>query len=198
MKAENEDLELVRKAQKGDIAAQEALILKYNWIARSKARKYFLDGGTRDDLAQEGMLGIWKAIREFDETKNDSFIAFVNICVLSQIHDAIKMHNRNKNRALTESVSLNAYDDNFVPKETPSEFVYDPVSGYIENEGVENFYAKLRTICTPEQMTVLKYYLDGYTYVEIAKLVNATPKKVDNVLTAVKTKIRKNRDLFVE
>ena len=66
MKEKNEDIELVRKAQKGDMAAQEALILKYNWIARSKARNYFLDGGTHEDLAQEGMLGICNAIGVFD------------------------------------------------------------------------------------------------------------------------------------
>ena len=120
------------------------------------------------------------------------------MCVLSQIHDAIKTHNRNKNRVLNESVSLTAFDDNIVPRDTPSEFVYDPVSSYIEKEGMENFYEKINAICTPEQLTVLKYYFEGYTYVEIAKILNATPKKIDNVLTAIKTKIRKNRELFGE
>ena len=199
MKKENqEDLELVKKAQKGDLTAQEALLMKYAWIARSKARNYFLEGGSRDDIVQEGMLGLWKAIREFDEKKNDTFVAFANMCVLSHIHDAIKAHNRFKNKMLNESVSLTAFDDNVEPADMPTEYVSDPVSYYIEKEGVENFYSKINTICTPEQLEVLKYYFEGYTYVEIAKLLNKPPKKIDNILTAIKTKIRKNKELFIE
>ena len=199
MKKENqEDLELVKKAQKGDLTAQEALLMKYAWIARSKARNYFLEGGSRDDIVQEGMLGLWKAIREFDEKKNDTFVAFANMCVLSHIHDAIKAHNRFKNKMLNESVSLTAFDDNEEPADMPTEYVSDPVSYYIEKEGVENFYSKINAICTPEQLEVLKYYFEGYTYVEIAKLLNKPPKKIDNILTAIKTKIRKNKELFIE
>ena len=199
MKKENqEDLELVKKAQKGDLTAQEALLMKYAWIARSKARNYFLEGGSRDDIVQEGMLGLWKAIREFDEKKNDTFVAFANMCVLSHIHDAIKAHNRFKNKMLNESVSLTAFDDNVEPADMPTEYVSDPVSYYIEKEGVENFYSKINTICTPEQLEVVKYYFEGYTYVEIAKLLNKPPKKIDNILTAIKTKIRKNKELFIE
>ena len=188
-----EDLALVKKAQGGDLEAQEALILRYAWIARAKARNYFLEGGTHEDLAQEGMIGIWKAIREFDASKNDSFAAFVNLCVSTQIKDMLRAHNRNKNKILNEAVSLTAFDDNIAP-----EYVADPVNNYIEREGRESFYEKLAELCSQEQITVLKYYFEGYSYVEIAGLTGLTTKKIDNMLAAVKNKIRKNKEAFVQ
>lgn len=186
------DLELVKKAQNGDIEAQEALLVRYAWIARSKARNYFLEGGTRDDLAQEGMLGIWKAIRDFDVNKNDNFVTFVNMCVGSQIKDALRTHNRNKHKPLNGAVSLTAVDDNIAP-----EYVSDPIGTYIEREGMESFYGKLNALFTEQQLTVLKYYFEGYTYSEIAALTGLPTKKVDNILLAIKTKIKKNKELFI-
>ncbi len=186
------DLELVKKAQNGDIEAQEALLVRYAWIARSKARNYFLEGGTRDDLAQEGMLGIWKAIRDFDVNKNDNFVTFVNMCVGSQIKDALRTHNRNKHKPLNGAVSLTAVDDNIAP-----EYVSDPIGTYIEREGTESFYGKLNALFTEQQLTVLKYYFEGYTYSEIAALTGLPTKKVDNILLAIKTKIKKNKELFI-
>ncbi len=186
------DLELVQKAQSGDIEAQEALLVRYAWIARSKARNYFLEGGTRDDLAQEGMLGIWKAIRDFDVKKNDNFVTFVNMCVGSQIKDALRTHNRNKHKPLNGAVSLTAVDDNIAP-----EYVSDPIGTYIEKEGTESFYSKLNALFTEQQLTVLKYYFEGYTYSEIAAMTSLPTKKVDNILLAIKTKIKKNKELFI-
>lgn len=186
------DLELVKKAQNGDIEAQEALLVRYAWIARSKARNYFLEGGTRDDLAQEGMLGIWKAIRDFDVNKNDNFVTFVNMCMGSQIKDALRTHNRNKHKPLNGAVSLTAVDDNIAP-----EYVSDPIGTYIEREGTESFYGKLNALFTEQQLTVLKYYFEGYTYSEIAALTGLPTKKVDNILLAIKTKIKKNKELFI-
>ena len=187
-----EDLDLVAKAQAGDLYAQEVLITRYAWIARSKARNYFLEGGSRDDLVQEGMIGIWKAIRDFDIKKNDNFIAFVNMCVASQIKDALRTHNRIKNKMLNEAVSLTAFDENISP-----EYVGDPIGNYIEQEGMDGFYEKLRALCSEQQMTVLKYYFEGYTYSEIASIMNLPTKKIDNVLLAVKKKIKQNKELFV-
>lgn len=188
-----DDLRLVKLAKSGNLEAQEALIMRYAWIARSKARNYFIEGGTRDDLAQEGLFGIWKAIRDFDNEKNDNFISYVNMCVSSQIKDALRSHTRIKHKTLNEAVSLTYADVNLKP-----EFISDPVNNYIEREGSENFYNKLETICSPQQMTVLKYYFEGYTYNEIAKLTDLPQKKVDNILLAVKNKIKKNKEMFLD
>ncbi len=192
-KQNENDLILVKQAQKGNLEAQEALIIRYSWIARSKARNYFIEGGTRDDLAQEGMLGIWKAIRDFDAEKNDNFAAFAKMCVSSQIKDALRTHNRNKHKPLNDALSLTAADNNPSP-----EYVSDPVGTYIEKEGMDSFYEKLNSLCTKQQMTVLKYYFEGYSYSEIAALADLPVKKVDNILLAIKTKIKKNKELFLQ
>lgn len=185
------DIELVKEAQSGDSQAMEALITKYMWLARSKARKYFLASGGYDDLLQEGLMGIFKAIRDFDPTKNDNLTAFMSMCINSQIKDAIRASSRTKHRILNEAVSIESLDNNL-----PSEFIYDPIHNYIEREGVESFYSKLATLIKEEQITVLKYYLEGYTYTEIAALTGMPTKKVDNTLHNIKNKIKKNRELF--
>lgn len=187
------DLALVKKAQQGNLEAQEALILRYAWIARSKARNYFIEGGTRDDLAQEGMIGIWKAIRDFDVEKNDNFAAFAKMCVTSQIKDALRTHNRNKHKPLNDALSLTVVDNNPAP-----EYVADPVGNYIEKEGMDSFYEKLNALCSEQQLTVLRYYFEGYSYSEIAVLTDLPVKKVDNILLAIKTKIKKNKELFLQ
>ena len=188
-----EDILLARRAKQGDLEAQEILIRKYAWIARSKARKYFIDVGTYDDLAQEGMIGIWKAIRDYDNTKNDSFICYINMCVASEIRDAVRTQTRIKHKTLNDAVSLSDFDKNIA-----SEYITDPVTNYLEKEGTESFYEKIESICTKQQLEVLKYYFEGYTYSEIAQLTNLPPKKVDNTLLSIKSKIKRNKELFLE
>ncbi len=187
----SQEKDLILRAKSGDSECMEALISKYMWLARSKARKYFLVSGTYDDLLQEGLMGIFKAIRDFDPEKNDNLTAFVSMCIGSQIKDAIRRSSRAKNRPLNEAVTLEGLDNNL-----PSELVYDPVHNYIEREGVEHFYEKMASLFKPAQLDVLRYYLDGYTYSEIAELVSMPVKKVDNTLHTIKTKIKKNRELF--
>ena len=114
------------------------------------------------------------------------------MCVGSQIKDALRTHNRNKHKPLNGAVSLTAVDDNIAP-----EYVSDPIGTYIEREGTESFYGKLNALFTEQQLTVLKYYFEGYTYSEIAALTGLPTKKVDNILLAIKTKIKKNKELFI-
>ncbi len=186
------ELELVRKAQNGDSVSMEALIYKYMWLARSKARKYFLVSGGYDDLLQEGLMGIFKAIRDFNPEKNESLTAFISMCIGSQIKDAIRHSSRDKYKPLNGASSLETLGEN-----VPHEYIVDPIHSFIDNEGVESFYVKLNKLFAPHQMEVLKYYMEGYTYSEIAEMVKTSSKKVDNTLHAIKTKIKKNKELFI-
>ena len=188
---DDKELDLVKKAQTGDSESMEALIARYMWIARSKARKYFLVSGSYDDLLQEGLMGIFKGIRDYDPEKNDNLSAFISMCVGSQIKDAIRSSSRAKHKLLNDAVSLDGLDNNL-----PSEFIYDPVYNYIEREGVDSFYRKMSQLFKPEQLKILKYYFEGYTYTEISNLTGIPVKKVDNTLHQIKTKIKKNKDLF--
>lgn len=189
----SEDAALVKRAQNGDLEAQEALIVKYMWLARSKARNYFLEGGTQDDLMQEGLLGLWKAIKDYDETKNDSFMSFASMCIVSRITDTLRTQTRQKNKTLNEAVSLSELGDSCV-----KDYGNDPISDYIVRDGTESFYEIIEQICTEEQIKVLKLYLEGYTYAEIASMTGLSSKKVDNVLLAIKKKIKQNKELFAQ
>jgi RNA polymerase sporulation-specific sigma factor len=110
-KQELDDLILVKQAQEGDTGSMEILLKRYRGLVRSKARRYFLTYGTFDDLLQEGLLGVVKAIRNFDEKKNDNFTSFASICVSSQILDAIRASSRAKHKALNEAVSFSDLDE---------------------------------------------------------------------------------------
>lgn len=190
-KQELDDLTLVKQAQNGDTHSMEILIMRYRGLARSKARKYFLTDGTFDDLLQEGLLGVFKAIRDFDARKNDNFTSFASLCVSSQITDAVRASSRGKHRPLNDAVSLNDLDENI-----PDTHSADPINFYTMLEDTERFYAKLKHLVKPAQLEVLKYYLEGYAYLEISEKLDMPIKKIDNILHTVKVKIRNNKELF--
>ena len=196
MKSDNEEINLVLKAQKGDNVAMEAVISRYFWLVRSIVRKYFITNGTEDDLFQEGCLSIFKAVREYDPEKNDNFMAFVSMCIEGGIRDALRAATRNKHKLLNDAVSLTTFTDNS-DGNVPTEYVYDPVHNYIEREGLENFYENVGKICSDLHVTILRYFLEGYTYSEIASMTGVNSKKVDNIMYTVKKKIKDNKEMFM-
>ncbi len=191
----NDDVTLILKAQKGDPLAIETVISRFFWLVRSIVRKYFITNGTEEDLFQEGCLSIFKAVREYDPEKNKNVLAYMSMCIDSDIKDALRSSTRNKHRILNESVSLTSLSE--TGDDTPTEYIYDPVYNYIEREGLERFYSNIATLCSELHVKVLRYYLDGYTYAEIAALTGINEKKVDNIMFNVKKKIRENKKLFI-
>jgi RNA polymerase sporulation-specific sigma factor len=190
-KQELDDITLVKQAQQGDTGSMEILMLRYRGLARSKARKYFLTDGTFDDLLQEGLLGVFKAIRDFDDKKNDNFTSFASLCVSSQITDAVRASSRGKHRPLNDAVSFSDLDENI-----PDANYTDPINYYTMLEDTERFYDRLKHLVKPAQLAVLKYYLEGYAYLEISEKLDMPLKKIDNILHTVKVKIRNNKELF--
>lgn len=186
-----DDLTLVRKAQSGDSVSVEILLKRYQGMARAKARKYFLTDGTFEDLYQEGLLGIFKAIQDFNSDKNDNFPGFVSVCVGRKIIDAIRTSTREKHKMLSNAVSIYSLDENIADN-----YSGDPLSQYTVIENTENFYEKLSCLLKPAQLKILKFYLEGYSYNEIAGKMDLPVKKIDNTLHAVKIKIKKNKDIF--
>lgn len=189
-----EELDIIRKARNGDRQCENALFLKYEWLARSVARKYFLAAGEDEDLEQEARMGIFEAIKKFNPDKSNNFRAFAGLCMESKIKDAIRISARKKHKILTEAVRIDDARDGELP--LPSEYIGDPVSNYIEREGSEKFYEKLRNLFKPARIEVLKYYMAGYTYAEIAELTGMSAKKVDNAICGIKKRIKEKRDIF--
>ena len=188
------DNELVLLANDGDDVAMEVLISRYKNFVRAKTRSYFLIGADRDDIIQEGMLGLFKAIRDFDGTKNNSFRTFAELCVTRQIITAVKTATRLKHTPLNNYVSFNkpVYEDD--TEKTLLEILnnrleLDPEEIIINKEKLEETEEKIKDNLSKFENTVLNLYLQGKNYQEIAIVLEKPAKSIDNALQRIKKKI---------
>lgn len=190
------DEDIVELAQKGDNYALEYLINKYRNFVRSKARTYFLLGGDKEDLIQEGMIGMYKAIRDFRRDKLSSFRAFAELCITRQIITAIKTATRQKHIPLNSYVSLNKpiYDedsDRTLLDVICGNKITDPEELMISKEEFADIEEKMGEILSSLEWKVLMFYLEGKSYQEIAEELDRHVKSIDNALQRVKRKLEK-------
>jgi len=187
---------VVELARDGDIKAQEYIITKYRNFVRSKSRSYFIIGADKDDIIQEGMIGLFKAIRDFRAEKEACFRAFAELCVTRQMITAIKTATRQKHMPLNSYVSLNKPlsdedNDRTLMDVLTSSYPTDPEEIFISKEE----YSRLESVMDEElsefELKVLQYYLDGRSYQEIAKDLDRHVKSIDNALQRVKRKLEK-------
>lgn len=190
------DEEVVEYAREGDDAALEYLINKYKNFVRSKARSYFLIGADREDIIQEGMIGLYKAIRDFRLDKLSSFRAFAELCITRQIITAIKTATRQKHIPLNSYVSLNKpiYDeesDRTLMDIVSGAKVTDPEELIISREEFFDIEEKMGEILSSLEWKVLMSYLEGKSYQEIAEDLKRHVKSIDNALQRVKRKLER-------
>ena len=190
------DEELALLAQQGDDAALEYLLNKYKNFVRSKARSYFLIGADHEDIVQEGMIGLYKAIRDFKPEKLSSFRAFAELCITRQIITAIKTATRQKHIPLNSYVSLNKpiYDDESdrtLLDVIAEGRVANPEDMLISQEDVGLIEDKIGQMLSSLEREVLSAYLDGKSYQEIAQELDRHVKSIDNALQRVKRKLEK-------
>ncbi len=191
------DDEILSLIKKGDASAQDYLLHKYKSLVRFKVRSYFLIGSDRDDLIQEGMVGLFKAIRDFEPGKGTPFFSFAELCITRQIFTAIKTATRQKHAPLNSYISLNkpifeqesfnqTYMDNL-----PTAKESNPETMLIEREDRDYMEAKMTESFSILEMRVLNLYLQGLSYIEIAEITKKSIKSVDNALQRIKKKIEK-------
>ena len=190
------DEALLMQIRRGDDQALESLINKYKNFVRSKAKTYFLIGADKEDIVQEGMIGLFKAIRDFKDEKLVSFKSFAEICVTRQIITAIKAATRQKHMPLNSYVSLNkpVFEDDgerTLIETINHDSVSDPELLFISKEEVSRIEDKIQEVLSPFEMDVLYAYLQGKSYQEIAAVLNKEVKSVDNALQRVKKKTEK-------
>lgn len=190
------DEEVIILAKLGDINAQEYLISKYENFVKAKAKSYFLIGADKEDIYQEGMIGLFKAIRDFKSDKLSSFKAFAELCVTRQIITAIKTATRQKHIPLNTYVSLNKpiYDeesDRTLLDVLSEAKVSDPEELIINREELKHMYSEIGDVLSNLEMEVLMSYLDGKSYQEIASELDRHAKSIDNALQRVKRKLEK-------
>lgn len=190
------DEEIVIEAKRGNVRAQEHLINKYENFVKSKAKSYFLIGADKEDIYQEGMIGLYKAIRDFKPDKLSSFKAFAELCVTRQIITAIKTATRQKHIPLNTYISLNKpiYDeesDRTLMDVLSESKVTDPEELIISREEMGYIQNEIGEVLSNLEMEVLMSYIDGKSYQEIACDLDRHAKSIDNALQRVKRKLEK-------
>jgi len=190
------DEEVVELIKAGNIKALEYLLDKYKNFVRAKARSYFLIGADREDIVQEGMIGLYKSIRDYKEDKLTSFKAFAELCITRQIITAIKTATRQKHIPLNSYVSLDKpiYDedsDRTLLDILCGTKVSDPEEMIINQEEYDDIEVKMSEILSDLERKVLMLYLDGRSYQEIAVDLNRHVKSIDNALQRVKRKLER-------
>ncbi|ASS89796.1 MAG: RNA polymerase sporulation sigma factor SigH [Bacillaceae bacterium] len=195
-----EDEQIVELVHKGDSAALDFLITKYRNFVRAKARSYFLIGADREDIIQEGMIGLYKAIRDFKEDKLTSFKAFAELCITRQMITAIKTATRQKHIPLNSYVSLDKpiYDeesDRTLMDVISGAKVMDPEELIINQEKFDDIELKMGEILSDLERKVLSLYLEGRSYLEISEKLNRHVKSIDNALQRVKRKLERYLEL---
>ena len=192
------DEELVLMAQNGDDAAQEYLLDKYKSLVRAKSRAYFLIGADTEDIIQEGMIGLYKAVRDYNEDKNASFRSFAELCVNRQMITAIKAATRQKHQPLNSYVSLNkpVYEEESEQTymdflQSSSDSLLNPEALLIGQENKSFLEDQMVKNLSSFETRVLILYLQGRSYFEIAHVLDKPEKSIDNALQRVKKKLEK-------
>ena len=186
------DEELSIIAQKGDENSVNILLKKYKSLVNQIARSYFLTGGDIEDIVQEGMIGLYKAIMHFKEGKTASFKTFASTCIKHQVQSAVRVASSEKNKILSSALPiidrLNSEDEDekeiILPSELPS-----PDVCLIEKERLGDIIEKIKQTLSSMELKVLTLYLKGYSYNEISTIGNISKKSIDNALTRIKNKL---------
>lgn len=187
------DEEIIEQVRLGDLEAQNYLLEKYKTVVNMKANRFFLIGAESDDMIQEGMIGLFKAIQSFDLEKNNSFKTFANLCIERQLITAIKTSNRQKHIPLNSSFSLNtsAFDENddtTVMEILDTKFVEDPLDTITKREYFEFVENRIDKTLSVFEKQVLNRYIQGESYIDIAARLNSPVKSIDNAIQRIRKK----------
>ena len=187
--------EIIYLAKEGNDRATEYIINKYMNFVRMKFKAYFLAGADREDVLQEGMIGLYKAIRDFDKDKKVMFKTFAELCITRHIITAVKYATRKKHIPLNGYVSLDKPETDYTYFESTNfwreQKDLDPEQIMIEKENVRGMEGQIDKLLSPFEAQVLMYHLNGYSYSKTAELLNKEPKSVDNALQRIKKKLEK-------
>lgn len=189
------DEDLIRRMRDGDEKVVDYLMVKYKNLVRKKAKALFLIGADNDDLIQEGMIGLFKAIRDYQEDKDSSFYHFAELCISRQMYTAMEASQRKKHAPLNSYVSL--YEESEGEEKIPLAEVLqslhsgNPEDMVIDRENVAAFQEKINQCLSEMEKQVLALTLQGLDYQQIAQIMEKSPKSIDNALQRIKGKLKK-------
>ena len=181
------DEELIARLRAGESAVSNYLMEKYKGLVRKKARAMFLIGGDTDDLIQEGMIGLFKAIQDYQPDKEASFLTFARLCIDRQVYSAIQSSRRQKHQPLNSYISLSQNEEESELVDVQAE---DPESIIIDRENTLHLQEQIKENLSVLENKVLDCYLEGNDYNSIAQILGKSPKSIDNALRRIRSKIR--------
>lgn len=190
---EMSDEQLIGQLRSGDSGVMDYILDKYKPLVRKKANAVFLIGGETDDLIQEGMIGLFKAVRDYDGGKEASFFSFAELCITRQLYKAVEASNRKKHAPLNTYISFYSETEeegHSLAETLTTGGMGDPEQMIIDQENLKQFWDGLREHLSPMEQQVLDEYLQGNNYQQIAEHMNKPPKTIDNALQRIKTKVR--------
>lgn len=180
------DEKLAALAQGGDDRAFDYLLDKYRVLVRKKSSSYYIIGADRDDIIQEGMIGLFKAIRDYRPEKESSFYHFAELCISRQMYTAIEASNRKKHAPLNSYVSLSEPESGGIGELLET----SPEQMMIDRENVAQIKERIEKSLSDMEKEVLAYYMQGMNYVQIAEIMERSPKSIDNALQRIKNKLK--------
>ena len=193
---------IVSGSKSGETGAGEELFLRYRDFIKAKVRPYFLVGGDSEDLIQEGMIGLYNAIRDYSPDRNASFRTFAELCITRQVLTAIKAATRTKHKPLNDYVSFSSEtgesDGISLEDQIEDESSTDPEEIVIESESFRQLMGRISSFLSSYENKVLKLYLDGHSYSSIAETLGKPAKSIDNALQRIKSKLEKNPGLLTK
>ena len=192
---EMSDEQLIGQLRSGDSGVMDYILDKYKPLVRKKANAVFLIGGETDDLIQEGMIGLFKAVRDYDEGKEASFFSFAELCITRQLYKAVEASNRKKHAPLNTYISFyseTGEEGHSLAETLTTGGMGDPEQMIIDQENLKQFWDGLREHLSSMEQQVLDEYLQGNNYQQIAEHMNKQPKTIDNALQRIKTKVRQD------
>lgn len=181
------DEELIRRLRQGESEIEDFLMDKYKNLVKIRARAMYLIGGETDDLIQEGMIGLFKAIRDYREDRDAAFATFAKLCVERQLYRAIESSNRQKNQPLNTYISL---DGESQEEELQRLWEESPEAIVVDREHTDAMIERIHKALSPFENHVLNLYMNGYTYIQIAEMMDKSPKSIDNALQRIRSKVR--------
>jgi RNA polymerase sporulation-specific sigma factor len=191
-----DDHYLIALAKQGSADAMDRIVRRYYGFVRLKSSSYFIAGGDSDDLIQEGLVGLYKAVRDYRYDRESSFRNFAELCITRQIITAVKTATRNKHTPLNQYVSFSSTaagssgdGDPTLDEVLPGSPIHDPVNQVISSEELRSLVACLSTVLSDLESRVLALYLDGYSYEKVGEKLGCDCKTVDNALQRVKRKV---------
>jgi RNA polymerase sporulation-specific sigma factor len=186
------DEELIERLRAGDSDIADYIMEKYKPLVRKKTNAMYLIGGETEDLIQEGMIGLFKAVRDFNPEKTPIFFSFAELCISRQLYSALEASNRKKHSPLNNYVSFSNqdYTDGIELEHVIRRENISPEQILIEKEGKQEFFSRLEENLSKMEKKVLYLYLEGNSYTQIAECMGKTPKSIDNTLQRIRGKVK--------